>query len=78
MKLVLVLVALGVLALIIGFVAGAGVLVLLSDFLLPPFNEAVDEDTERQFFPVAAAYLTWAVTTVVVFFVGWWKLPEDF
>jgi ABC-type antimicrobial peptide transport system permease subunit len=52
-------------AVLAGFVAGFGV-IWLTNALLPPFREEVDDDTMREFAPVALAYLTWAVTTVAV------------
>jgi hypothetical protein len=32
--------------------------------VLPPFREEFDDDTMREFVPVALVYLTWAITTV--------------
>jgi hypothetical protein len=49
-------------AIVAGFVAAACVIVL-TNALLPPFRPDMDDDTGRNFLPVALAYLAWAATT---------------
>ncbi len=43
----------------------------LSNVILPPFGPE-DDDTLREFIPVALAYLVGGVTTVLVVVAGWW------
>ena len=49
------------LAVVVGFLAGMAVITVLG-VVLPPFREEVDDDTMREFVPVALAYATWATT----------------
>jgi len=42
----------------------------LSNAVLPPFREDLDDDTVRDFAPVALASFTWMVTTVAILIVG--------
>jgi MFS superfamily sulfate permease-like transporter len=51
------------LAVVVGFLAGMAVITVLG-VVLPPFREEVDDDTVRQFVPVALAYATWATTSL--------------
>lgn len=63
-------------AVVVGFAAGL-VAMWLTNALLPPFREDVDDDTMREFAPVALAYLTWAVTTVAVVLVALRRFPRE-
>ncbi len=56
-------------AVFVGFCAGWGLL-LVMNAVLPPFRPE-DDDTLREFIPVALAYLTMAVTTLLVLVAGW-------
>jgi MFS superfamily sulfate permease-like transporter len=60
-------------AIIAGFCAGAALLLVMIA-VLPPFRPE-DDDTLREFVPVALAYLTWAVTTLVVLIAAWRRHP---
>jgi hypothetical protein len=57
--------ALVALAVAVGFLAGMAVITVLGT-ILPPFREEVDDDTMREFVPVALAYLTLATTTLAI------------
>lgn len=61
--------ALVVAGILLGFGA-AGVVIGISNAILPPFRPE-DDDTLREFIPVAMAYLAWGVTTVVVVLADW-------
>lgn len=52
-----------------GFGAAAGLITIVN--AVWPFNYPQDDDTLRDRLPVALAYLTWAVTALVVFVLGW-------
>jgi hypothetical protein len=65
---VVAIVALGVVALAAGFVAGLGLISVVN--WIVPFNYPNDDDTLREFVPVAAAYLTWAITSATIFILG--------
>lgn len=57
----------------IGFAVGfvlAWVVLFAASALLPPFRRE-DDDTWREFGPVALAYGTWAATTLVGFVLAW-------
>lgn len=56
-------------ALGIGFLAACAVLLVLNAFL-PQFVRE-DDDTLREFIPVALAYATMAGTTMLVLFAAW-------
>ena len=56
----------------VGFCVGWGLLLTLKA-VLPPF-QAGDDDTLREFVPVALTYLTWGVTSLMVLVVGWRRL----
>lgn len=60
--------ALAVAAVLLGFGA-MWVVIGIANAILPPFQIA-DDDTLRERSPVAIAYLTWAVTTVIVLVAG--------
>lgn len=60
------------LAVMIGFMAAWAFLVAMNA-VLPPFREE-DDDTLREFIPVAIAYAIWAATTVLVLAVAWRRL----
>jgi hypothetical protein len=60
----------------VGYVAGMAMMSLLN-VVLPPFREEVDEDTVREFAPVALAYLTWTVMTVAVVLVALRRFPRE-
>ena len=62
-------------ALVVGFVAGMAMIGFLN-VVLPPFREDVDDDTMREFAPVALSYLAWAVTTVAVVLVALRRYPR--
>jgi hypothetical protein len=44
--------------------------------VVPPFRRE-DDDTLREFVPVALTYSTWAATTLVVAVVGWRRIHWD-
>ncbi len=52
-----------------GFGAGIAV-VAIGNAVLPPFQRS-DDDTLREFIPVALAYLAWSATTLVILVLGW-------
>lgn len=60
------------LAILAGFGAAAIVLTVLGA-VLPPFQRE-DDDTLREFIPVALAYAAWVGTSVVVVVLGWRRL----
>jgi len=62
------------LAVLVGFCAGWSVL-YLSIAILPPFRPE-DDDTLREFIPVALTYLTWGLTTLLAFRFGWRRLRQ--
>jgi hypothetical protein len=66
------LLSLGTIAIVVGFVAAVVVLVLL-EAVLPPFRPA-DEGTLRAFVPIVLAYLAWGVGTVVTIILGWRRI----
>ncbi len=70
-------VALGLLALavFVGFCAGWGLL-LVMNAVLPPFRPE-DGGTLREFIPVALAYLTMAVTALLVLVAGWRRIRRS-
>lgn len=50
---------------------GAGMAVVaIGNAVLPPFQRS-DDDTLREFIPVALAYLAWGATTLVILVLGW-------
>lgn len=59
-------------AALVGFAAAVAVL-FVENALLPPFRRE-DGDTLREFIPVAIAYGTWAVTTLLVIVFGWRRM----
>lgn len=61
-------VALLIVAIGVGFLAGVAALEL-SGLVLPPFRPE-DDDTMRDRGPVAIAYATWAITSVIVLIAG--------
>lgn len=63
------LVGLIALAVVLGFGAGMAV-VAIGKAVLPPFQPS-DDDTLREFIPVALAYLAWGATTLIVLVLGW-------
>ena len=56
----------------LGFAMGLAVISILN-WILPPF-QIEDDDTVRDYGPVALAYLTWGMTTVATLLVGWRRL----
>lgn len=60
------------LALFVGFCVGWGLLLVLNA-ILPPFRPE-DDDTLREFIPVALTYGTWAVTTLILVMAGWRRI----
>lgn len=69
------LLAIAATAVILGFAAGIAV-IAIANSVLPPFREDVDDDTIREFVPVALAYLAWVATSAVVILVGWRRLTR--
>jgi ABC-type antimicrobial peptide transport system permease subunit len=61
-----------VVAVFVGLAAALGLSYAMTA-LLPPFRPE-DDDTMREFIPVAIAYLTWVLTTTVVLVVSWRRL----
>jgi ABC-type antimicrobial peptide transport system permease subunit len=59
---------------VLGFLAGWGLLYLMIA-VLPPFRPE-DDDTLREIVPVGLTYLTWALTSSVVFVVGLRRLQR--
>lgn len=51
-----------------GFGAAIGLMAVLNA-VLPPFQIG-DDDTAREYIPVARTYLTWSFTAVIVFAAG--------
>lgn len=69
LKGVLVTAVLIVVAIVVGFAVGGGVIVVTG--ILWPFNEPADDDTLRNRLPVALAYLAWGLTSLAIFVFGW-------
>lgn len=70
-------VALVSIAIVVGFGAGLGVIAGVNAIM--PFRDDVDEGTFREFWPVALAYATWALTSLTVVIGGvmsWLRLTE--
>ncbi len=57
-------------AVVIGF-GLAWVALLALQAILPPFRYPEDDDTLREFVPVAIAYATWALTSLVGAVLAW-------
>ncbi len=67
--------ALVAVAVVVGFAAAWGVMTVLGA-MLPPFQPE-DDDTLREYIPVALAYMTWAATTLIVLVVGLGRLRQS-
>jgi hypothetical protein len=59
----------------LGFAAAYAVILALN-WMLPPF-QIEDDDTLRDYGPVALAYVAWVVTTLVTLVVGWRRLRRS-
>lgn len=57
-----------VFSVLVGFGAAIGQMAVLNA-VLPPF-QIEDDDTAREYIPVALSYLTWVATAVIVFVAG--------
>jgi hypothetical protein len=58
-------------ALVVGFGAGLAVIRVVGAVL--PFQPS-DDDTLREFIPVALAYLAWGATSLIIIVLGWRRL----